>query len=444
MYLNEEDAFWALSALMSSPKYAMHGAIYLNTEAVGHLPVGGERLLVAFAYCILKLHRRQITRLDMDQILDYLQKKKNFGYEDDYVIESLEKAMEELKKAKLDHPGAPPDNELPQQPFGMFIEPSVEKESGIRRGFTEEERLITEKLMKRTETIGINGSHLSVDRGSRYSLECSIDEVSSLGGVGGSRASLANTSLTSAADLSTLSSVTLARRGDMDAASIQSGRSLISPDTRSVQSVRSPRSPTEKFRHSNNHSPSQSLPTQTNGDVHSDASPSTPRPSCLSVSQTTLQDGEALQSEPATPKATETPDTGTQNQQHQNLKPQELLHLQEKTPNTLLRAPTIPIGSPFASTGTKLSPPREGCLRTKYLLAKFCRLPRSSLPKLLVISSGRFVRSLHHTSGDELHTGHLSTDETFLSPISPSLPKLQTARSRPITLDSPEYSEGLL
>lgn len=25
MYLNEEDAFWALSALMSTAKYAMHG-----------------------------------------------------------------------------------------------------------------------------------------------------------------------------------------------------------------------------------------------------------------------------------------------------------------------------------------------------------------------------------------------------------------------------------
>ena len=48
---------------------------------------------------------------------------------------------------------------------GMFIEPTIEKESGIRREFTEEERLITEKLMKRTETIGLNGSHLSVDRG---------------------------------------------------------------------------------------------------------------------------------------------------------------------------------------------------------------------------------------------------------------------------------------
>lgn len=47
----------------------------------------------------------------------------------------------------------------------MFIEPTIEKESGIRREFTEEERLITEKLMKRTETIGLNGSHLSVDRG---------------------------------------------------------------------------------------------------------------------------------------------------------------------------------------------------------------------------------------------------------------------------------------
>lgn len=49
--------------------------------------------------------------------------EKNFGYEDDYVIESLEKAMEELKKSKLDHPGAPPDNELPQQPFGMEVWP---------------------------------------------------------------------------------------------------------------------------------------------------------------------------------------------------------------------------------------------------------------------------------------------------------------------------------
>lgn len=53
--------------------------------------------------------------------LFFFRLEKNFGYEDDYVIESLEKAMEELKKAKLDHPGAPPDNELPQQPFGKEL-----------------------------------------------------------------------------------------------------------------------------------------------------------------------------------------------------------------------------------------------------------------------------------------------------------------------------------
>lgn len=51
-------------------------------------------------------------------LLMHFRLEKNFGHEDDYVIESLEKSMDELKKAKLDHPGAPPDSELPQKPFG--------------------------------------------------------------------------------------------------------------------------------------------------------------------------------------------------------------------------------------------------------------------------------------------------------------------------------------
>ncbi|XP_042241426.1 TBC1 domain family member 1-like isoform X2 [Homarus americanus] len=528
MYLNEEDAFWALSALMSSPKYSMHGFFipgfpkllryqqhhdkilekflpklkkHLERNCIDsglytlkwffqcfldRVPftltlrlwdiflMVGEHLLIAFAYTVLKLHRRQIARLDMDQILDYLQKKleKNFGYEDDYVIESLEKSMDELKKAKLDHPGAPPDGELPQQPFGMFIEPTIEKESGIRRDFTDEERMITEKLMKRTETIGLNGSHLSVDRGSRYSLECSIDEVSSLGGVGGSRASLANTSLTSAADLSTLSSVTLARRGDIDAASIQSGRSLISPDTRSVQSVRSPRSPTEKFRHSNSHSPSQSLPHQTNGDVHGDTrsiqsegeivhngilgspshSPSTPRPSCLSVSQTTLQDKEALLSEPATPKATETPDTV------------RIFVPYSGNTETLTPKTQVPKSPPveelkFISTGSKdpnkimihvdgddsLSSPREHSSTPR-------SSPREFSNSMDLTTSQNFSSPLDMSSQDLSTTlqdfsftqEFTSQAKTYSAPISPTLPKLETSRSRPITLDSPEYNEGLL
>lgn len=522
MYLNEEDAFWAVSALMSSPKYAMHGffipgfpkllryqqhhdkilekflpklkkhmerncidsGLYtlkwffqcfldrvpftLTLRLWDIFLLEGERLLVAFAYTILKLHRRQIARLDMDQILDYLQKKleKNFGHDDDYVIESLEKAMDELKKAKLDHPGAPPDSELPQQPFGMFIEPTVEKESGIRRDFTEEERLITEKLMKRTETIGLNGSHLSVDRGSRGSLEYSIDEVSSLGGVGGSRASLANTSLTSAADLSTLSSVTLARRGDIDAASIQSGRSLISPDTRSVQSVRSPRSPTEKFRHSNSHSPSQSLPIQTNGDVLGDTrsiqsegevvhngvmgspshSPSTPRPSCLSVSQTTLQDKEALLSEPATPKATETPDTvrifvpysgntetlSPKTQAPKSIPAEELrlVTSSSKDPNKIM----IHVdGDDSASSPRDHSSPPNSSPRD-FTNSKDLTTSQdsSSQDRSATLQEFSFTKDFN------------SQSKTYSAPISPTLPRLETSRSRPITLDSPEYREGLL
>ncbi|XP_066974077.1 uncharacterized protein [Macrobrachium rosenbergii] len=522
MYLNEEDAFWALSALMSKPKYAMHGFFipgfpkllryqqhhdkilekflpklkkHLERNCIDsglytlkwffqcfldRVPftltlrlwdiflLEGERLLVAFAYVILKLHRRQIARLDMDQILDYLQKKleKDFSYDDDYVIESLEKAMEELRKAKLDHPGAPPDCELPQQPFGMFIEPTIEKESGIRRGFTEEERQITEKLMKRNETVGLNGSHLSVDRGSRYSLECSIDEVSSLGGVGGSRASLANTSLTSAADLSTLSSVTLARRGDIDAASIQSGRSLMSPDTRSVQSVRSPRSPTDKFRHSNSQSPSQSQ--QTNGEIHSDTrsvhsesevvhngvlgspnnSPSTPRPSCLSVSQTTLQGEAALQSEPATPKATETPDTVRifvpYSGNTESLTPKSQV---AKSPLGGGEFKYIP-GSPddpnrimiHVDGDDSLSSPRS---------SGFSNSPRD------IVSSQNFSSPLELSSScsqeQSVSEHNMNFKQEFSPqvgtapiPVSPSLPRLETARTRPITLDSPEYEEGLL
>ena len=49
----------------------------------------------------------------------HLRLEQNFGYDDDYVIESLHKNMEELRKAKLLVPDSPPENELPQNPFGM-------------------------------------------------------------------------------------------------------------------------------------------------------------------------------------------------------------------------------------------------------------------------------------------------------------------------------------
>ena len=293
--------------------------------------------------------------------------------------------------------------------------------------------------------------------------------MSSLGGVGGSRASLANTSLTSAADLSTLSSVTLARRGDIDAASIQSGRSLMSPDTRSVQSVRSPRSPTDKFRHSNSQSPSQSQ--HANGEVHSDTrsvhseseivhngvlgspthSPSTPRPSCLSVSQTTLQGGEALQSEPATPKATETPDTVRIFVPYSgNTEPLTPKSQTAKSPpggggfNYIPGSPDDPNRIMIRVDGDdSLSSPRSSV---------FGNSPRDIINPQDCVPLQNFSPS-SSCSQEQSRSEHnfMTISQEFPPqigtapvPVSPSLPKLETPRSRPITLDSPEYEEGLL
>lgn len=66
---------------------------------------------------------------------------KDFGYEDDIVIYNLEKAMDELKRAKLDYPGAPPPNELPQRKLGSFVEPDKKSKIGQRaENFSETEK----------------------------------------------------------------------------------------------------------------------------------------------------------------------------------------------------------------------------------------------------------------------------------------------------------------
>lgn len=61
-------------------------------------------------------------------ILFVLQTKlhTDFGYDDDFVIQTLEKCMEELRKAGLDLPPPATEIELPKKPFGVFVEPTVE------------------------------------------------------------------------------------------------------------------------------------------------------------------------------------------------------------------------------------------------------------------------------------------------------------------------------
>ncbi|XP_069688330.1 USP6 N-terminal-like protein isoform X3 [Periplaneta americana] len=242
MYLNEEDAFWALSVLVSDKKYSMHGFFipgfpkllryqehhdkimnkflpklkkHLDRNGVDtgiytlkwffqcfldRIPftltlrvwdvylLEGERVLTGMAYNLLKMHRRALSRLGMDEILQYLQVRleRDFGFDDDTAMTNLERALDELKRAKLDYPGPPPQHELPRRPFGLFTEPTFERKVGRRSSeFSAAERATRESVVLRrdaaiTEPIAGNGHQ----RDSRISVEGG-------GGLGGAVVSLA-------------------------------------------------------------------------------------------------------------------------------------------------------------------------------------------------------------------------------------------------------------
>nr|XP_031300613.1 USP6 N-terminal-like protein [Camelus dromedarius] len=176
MYMNEEDAFWALVKLFSGPKHAMHGffvhgfpkllrfqehhekilnkflsklkqhldsqEIYtsfytmkwffqcfldrtpftLNLRIWDIYIFEGERVLTAMSYTILKLHRKHLMKLSMEELVEFLQETlaKDFFFEDDFVIEQLQISMAELKRAKLDLPEPGKEEEFPKKPLGQL------------------------------------------------------------------------------------------------------------------------------------------------------------------------------------------------------------------------------------------------------------------------------------------------------------------------------------
>ncbi|XP_071408923.1 USP6 N-terminal-like protein isoform X1 [Pithys albifrons albifrons] len=176
MYMNEEDAFWALVKLLSGPKHAMHGFFIEGfpkllrfqehhdkvlkkflSKLKQHLDsqdmptslyttkwffqcfldrtpftlslriwdiyiLEGERILTAMSYTILKLHRKHLMKLQMEELVKFLQETlaKDFFYEDDFVIEQLQNSIAELRRAKLDLPAAGKEDELPKKPLGQI------------------------------------------------------------------------------------------------------------------------------------------------------------------------------------------------------------------------------------------------------------------------------------------------------------------------------------
>jgi len=235
MYLNDdEDAFWALSQLMVGRKYNMHGffipqfpkllrfqehhdkilmkklrrlqkhliangvdtGIYtlkwffqcfldripfsLTIRVWDLYLLEGETIMFAMAYTILKLHRKALLKMGMDELLEFLQKtmESDFGYEDDYVIETaLKEALAELRSSRLHTAGPPPDSERPQKPFGLHNFPTVEQEAAMSRRapFSEKERLFSEETVRRGEEqsrrLALLNSQTSIDEGSLGSVD---------------------------------------------------------------------------------------------------------------------------------------------------------------------------------------------------------------------------------------------------------------------------------
>ncbi|XP_010127920.1 PREDICTED: USP6 N-terminal-like protein, partial [Chlamydotis macqueenii] len=82
----------------------------------------GERILTAMSYTILKLHRKHLMKLQMEELVEFLQESlaKDFFYEDDFVIDQLQNSISELKRAKLDLPVAGKEDEFPKKPLGQI------------------------------------------------------------------------------------------------------------------------------------------------------------------------------------------------------------------------------------------------------------------------------------------------------------------------------------
>ncbi|KAJ8247265.1 hypothetical protein GJAV_G00244300 [Gymnothorax javanicus] len=175
MFLNEEDAFWALSQLLTNHKHAMHGFFipgfpklqrfqahhdqilsklipklkkHLDKEQMStgiYTPkwflqcfidrtpftltlrlwdiyiLEGEKILTAMSYTILKLHKKQLLKLSLEDLREFLQEKiaGSLLLSDDATVEQLQASMSELRKMKLDLPPPAKSDELPKKPLGV-------------------------------------------------------------------------------------------------------------------------------------------------------------------------------------------------------------------------------------------------------------------------------------------------------------------------------------
>ncbi|XP_021462492.2 USP6 N-terminal-like protein isoform X2 [Oncorhynchus mykiss] len=177
MYMNEEDAFWALSQLLTNQKHAMHGFFipgfpklqrfqahhdqilsklipklkkHLDREQmscgiyctkwflqcfIDRTPftltlrlwdiyiLEGEKLLTAMSYTILRIFKKRLLKMNLEDLREFLQEKiaLSFLNSDDIIIDQLQASMAELRKMKLDLPPPAKPDELPQKALGLEL-----------------------------------------------------------------------------------------------------------------------------------------------------------------------------------------------------------------------------------------------------------------------------------------------------------------------------------
>lgn len=78
-------------------------------------------MLTAMAYTTLKLHKKRLQKLPLEDLREFLQEELSVSFflPDDLVIEQLQAAMTELRSKKLDHPPSAKSEELPIKPLGQ-------------------------------------------------------------------------------------------------------------------------------------------------------------------------------------------------------------------------------------------------------------------------------------------------------------------------------------
>ncbi|KAM3626241.1 uncharacterized protein V6R79_025348 [Siganus canaliculatus] len=177
MFMNEEDAFWALSQLLTNQRHAMHGFFvpgfpklqrfqahhdqiisklipklkkHLDKEQmsagiystkwflqcfIDRTPftltlrlwdifiLEGDRFLTAMSYTILKIYKKRLLKMSLEDLREFLQEQiaQTSFYSDDAIIEQLQASMAELRKMKLDLSPPGKADELPRKPLGQEL-----------------------------------------------------------------------------------------------------------------------------------------------------------------------------------------------------------------------------------------------------------------------------------------------------------------------------------